>query len=146
MEMHSGSCQCGDIKISIKRETLVSYICHCHECQKQSASAFAISIPLNVSEVSITGKLNSYERPADSGAVTKCYFCSNCGTRIYHQSSKSQNCITLKGGTLNTIKNLKSVAHLWIKRKHNWIDIPENIETYDEQPDDLTGWRNKILK
>ena len=144
--MHSGRCQCGEIKISIMRDRLIAYVCHCIECQKQSASAFAVSIPLNILDISVTGKLSSYERPAASGATTSCYFCSSCGTRIYHQSSNSPDNITLKGGTINDSKNLNPIAHLWTSRKHNWINIADNIEIYEEQPDDLKLWRSKLLE
>lgn len=144
--MHSGRCQCGAIKISITRTKLIAYACHCIECQKQSASAFALSIPLKTSDISLRGELNSYERPAASGAITSCYFCTTCGTRIYHQSSNSPDKITLKGGTINKVKNLDPVAHLWVSRKHEWIKLPQNIEVYDQRPNDLKSWRNQLLE
>jgi len=143
---HLGRCQCGAVRLTVKRDILISYICHCHECQKQSASAFAISVPLKVSEVSFSGQLNSYKRAAASGAITHCYFCPNCGTRIYHQSSSSRNSLTLKGGILDNSQHLDPVAHLWVSRKHGWVELPEGIESYAEQPDDLKSWRRKLLQ
>ena len=140
-----GSCQCGAIKIAIKTDRLVSYVCHCLECKKQSASAFAISVPLKTAEVTITGKLSVYTRAAHSGAETSCYFCENCGTRIYHQSSNSPERLTLKGGVLECTESLNPVAHLWTKRKADWVELPVSIESYREQPDDLTAWRDGIL-
>jgi len=146
VETHLGHCQCGAVKIIVKRDTLISYICHCHECQKQSASAFAISVPLNMSDVSFSGTLNSYKRAAASGAITQCYFCPSCGTRIYHQSSNAPNSLTLKGGILDNSQHLRPTAHLWVSRKHDWVELPEGIEAYAEQPDDLKSWRRKLLK
>jgi hypothetical protein len=141
----TGSCQCGQVSLKIQTQNFVCYICHCTECQAQSASAFAISVPLNPRDVTISGNLSVYKRPAHSGATTSCYFCSECGTRIYHQSSNSPENITVKGGVLDRSETLEPVAHLWTKRKADWIEIPLSVENYLEQPDDLTRWRQSIL-
>lgn len=39
--MKTGQCQCGAIRYESTGESLALYVCHCLECQKQSASAFA---------------------------------------------------------------------------------------------------------
>jgi len=143
---HKGSCQCGSVKLAIIKEHLVSYICHCLECQKQAASAFAISVPLNLSDITITGKLEYYQRPAASGATTKCFFCPVCGTRIYHKSSGAHDKVTLKGGVLDNAHLLTPISHLWVSRKHSWVAIPENIETFAEQPADLITWRKNLQR
>ena len=143
--IESGSCQCGAVKLSVKTDKLVSYICHCLECKKQSASAFAISVPLVKDHVSIEGHLGVFHRPAKSGAMTSCYFCSSCGSRIYHQSSGSPDMISLKGGVLDGVENLETVAHLWVKRKAAWVQIPPEIETYKEQAEDLRAWREVLF-
>ncbi len=143
--IESGSCQCGAVKLSVKTDKLVSYICHCLECKKQSASAFAISVPLVKNHVSIEGHLGVYHRPAKSGAMTSCYFCSSCGSRIYHQSSGSPDMISLKGGVLDGVENLEPVAHLWVKRKAAWVQIPPEIDTYKEQAEDLRAWREVLF-
>lgn len=140
-----GSCQCGSIKVAIQTDRLVSYVCHCLECKKQSAPSFAISVPLKAEEVIISGKLDVYRRAAHSGATTSCFFCTNCGTRIYHQSSNSPERLTLKGGVLDNAESLILVAHLWTKRKADWVELTGSKESYLEQPDDLTAWRQSIL-
>src|SRR5271167_4851648 len=43
--MREGGCQCGAVRFQIAANRLVAYACHCLECQKQSASAFGISVP-----------------------------------------------------------------------------------------------------
>lgn len=144
-ETFSGGCQCGQVRYKICQETLIAYACHCIECQRQTASAFALSVPIELDAFCVDGSLTAYDRPAHSGATTKCHFCSNCGTRIYHQSSASSELITLKGGTLDDASNLLPVAHLWILRAHKWIELPTDAETYERQPTDLSGWRNKLL-
>jgi len=143
--MNTGGCQCRAITYIVSKSKLVSYICHCIECKRQSTSAFAISVPLSSADIKVEGHLKSYNRKAFSGATTTCYFCGICGTRIYHQSSTSKSALTLKGGTLDNSYELSPKAHLWVKRKVNWISFPTNCETYDTQPDNLKEWRSKLV-
>ena len=42
--MRTGACQCGEICYESRGKSRGLYICHCQECQKQSASAFGISL------------------------------------------------------------------------------------------------------
>ena len=40
----TGGCQCGSIRYRIKQEANMLYACHCRDCQKQSGSAFGLSL------------------------------------------------------------------------------------------------------
>ena len=41
-----GGCQCGTIRYKIRGEPWAIYACHCTECQRQSTSAFGLSMPV----------------------------------------------------------------------------------------------------
>lgn len=140
-----GGCQCGAVRYTLAVEQIPVYACHCLECQKQSASAFGLSAPLPADALAISGPLQCYERPTDSGSTTRCWFCSVCGTRLYHQSARSPEVITLKAGSLDHIGDLRPVAHIWTKRKQAWLALPPNAVTYDTQPDDLKAWRRTLM-
>jgi len=40
----TGGCQCGAVRYAVAAEPLRLYVCHCRECQKQSGSAFGMSL------------------------------------------------------------------------------------------------------
>lgn len=141
----TGGCQCGDVRYRLAAEDFVVYACHCQECQKQSASAFALSIPVMRENIAIEGPLKSFDRSAESGAITHCWFCGSCGTRLYHQSFGSPDIVTLKGGTLDDTSRLEPVAHLWTKRKQPWLRLSGNVPLFETQPDDLRAWRERLL-
>src|ERR1700730_909187 len=42
--IRTGGCQCGQVRYESSGESVALYVCHCRECQKQSASAFGMSL------------------------------------------------------------------------------------------------------
>lgn len=136
----SGGCQCGAVRYTIAAKSLVGYACHCRECQKQSASAFGVSVPVLEGAFDIVGELQSWGRPTDSGSYSDCYFCPRCGTRLYHSGKNRPGLITVKGGSLDDPAAVNFVAHIWTRRKVRWIDLPDNLPQWDEQPETLEEW------
>jgi hypothetical protein len=122
----------------------VVYACHCRECQKQSASAFALSMPMRDRAFALKGEVASFERTTGSEATTLCFFCPGCGTRIYHRSSSSPGRLTLKAGTLDDTAILQPVAHLWTRSKQPWVLLPDDIAAFETQPDNFTAWREEL--
>ena len=47
----TGGCQCGEVRYELTGAPHKLYICHCRECQKQSASAFGISVVVRSNHV-----------------------------------------------------------------------------------------------
>jgi len=141
----SGGCQCGQVRYTITPAHSIVYACHCRECQKQSSGAFGLSMPVRLSAIRFDGDMAVYERPTDSGAVTVCFFCPSCGSRIYHRDSTAGEFISLKAGTLDDTSGLSLVAHLWVCRKQPWIRIDPELPAFDTQPDDLGHWRSRLV-
>lgn len=143
-----GGCQCGAVRYRIKAERLTSYACHCRECQKQSASAFGISVPVFEANIEIRGITNSWRRPTDSGSHTRCFFCPICGSRLYHAGENRPGLVTIKGGSLDDAKHLAPVAHIWTASKQDWVVLPEDVPQWEYQPEtqeewmELLGWAN----
>ena len=136
----TGGCQCGAVRYTIAADALTAYACHCSECQKQSASAFGVSVPVLEDTIAFTGEMECWGRPTDSGSYTECYFCPKCGTRLYHSGRNRPGLITVKGGSIDRGQSLDFVAHIWVSRKVDWIDLPEALPQWDTQPETLEEW------
>ena len=141
----TGGCQCGAVRYEIAGSNPPVYLCHCRECQKQSASACGISLPISRERFSISGETATWERQSHSGAVTRCHFCKNCGTRLYHSSTDNPERLTVKGGSLDDTSAIMPLAHLWVSRKQPWIVIDDDVPVHQTQPDDLSAWRNGLV-
>ena len=50
-----GGCQCGAIRYRLLRAPLALYACHCLHCQKQSSSAFGMSMWVERNAVEFNG-------------------------------------------------------------------------------------------
>ena len=140
----TGRCYCGAIAYEATGAPQLSLQCHCRECQKQSASAFGMSLPVRSGDFTVEGVLSSWERDTDIGTRTRCYFCPTCGSRVYHQSSTTTDRVTVKGGSLDDTTWLRPVAHLWVSRKQPWVVLDPDVPAHDTQPDDLAAWRGAL--
>ena len=128
----TGSCQCGSVRFELQAEPTDIYCCHCRECQKQSASAFGISVPLPAGAFRLLqGTPKKWSRPTDNGGKIDCYFCGQCGSRLWHVNSKKPDTKIVKGGALNTIVSLENAAHIWTCRTLPGLPVAHFAETYD---------------
>ena len=128
----TGGCQCGHVRYRIEGEPIELVVCHCTECQRQSGSAFGLSLALRADQFHLeAGTLKSFTVECDSGRNKTCTFCPDYGTRIYHQTRPSG--MSIKAGTLDDTSKLEPVAHYWTKRKQPWVIIPDGVKTV---PDD----------
>jgi hypothetical protein len=105
------------------------------KCQKQSASAFGMSLEVKRADFRITqGKARSWSRGTDSGNRLKCSFCPRCGSRIWHQSDPAFNTVTVKAGSLDQSVDASDATHIWTSRAVTGIVIPAAAVKFPEEP------------
>ena len=135
-QTRNGSCQCGQIRYEVSGEPIVLYRCHCTECQRQSGSAFGMSMWIKAGEFKITsGSLEKTTRTADNGGKIEAYFCRFCGVRIYtNPLGMDAEHIVLKPGTLDSTDELTPSADIWLKSSQDWFSPPEDTRYFQGQP------------
>jgi hypothetical protein len=133
MTEREGGCQCGRVRYRTTAEPLFLAACHCKECQRASGSAFGLSLIMPQDGVVIEGELKMFERSSDSGRPLKCFFCPECGTRIYHQPSHAP-VINMRAGTLDDTSWLQPQLHAWTSAKQPWLTLPDGVKTHPTQP------------
>ncbi len=130
----TGGCQCGAVRYTVSADPLEIYVCHCRECQKQSASAFGISVIVPVRAFALEqGRLRAWSRQTDSGGTLICSFCEDCGTRIHHTDG-SESSMSVKGGSLDEPVDLTGAMHIWTKRRLRGVIIPDHATQFPEEP------------
>lgn len=133
--MQTGRCQCGAVRYVLDAEPLATFACHCYECQKQSASAFGISVIVPRDAFRIAqGRPKSWTRPADSGNKVRCWFCPACGSRLFHDSDPPGDTVSIKGGSLDVAVDFTKLVHIWTARRLPGFEIPPGAEQYPGEP------------
>jgi hypothetical protein len=137
----SGGCQCGAIRYEITGPPAVVYACHCTECQRQSGSAFAMAAVIPQQHFRITkGSAKMFARKTSPSKTMECWFCPDCGTRLYHVPSGATYANrNIKPGTLDDRSWLVPTIHFWTRSAQEWVVLPEGATRYDTQPETL-GW------
>src|SRR5262245_12039368 len=115
--VHTGGCQCGLCRYEIAAAPVALYVCHCRECQKQSAAAFGISVIVNSRDFRLSqGNRQCWSRRADSGRTLDCWFCPACGSRLWHGDKTHAATVSVKGGSLDQPLDLSKAVHIWATR------------------------------
>lgn len=129
--MRTGRCQCGEIRYESIGEPVAIYICHCKECQRQSASAFGISLDVASNGFQLTqGTPKFWSRTADSGHILRCAFCPTCGSRLWHESDPASATLSIKAGSLDQPIDVANAIHVWVARKLPGIIIPDRAKWF----------------
>ena len=126
-----GGCQCGYVRYRISGDPLGLTVCHCTECQRQSGSAFGMTLAVASDSFRlVSGELASFQVTCDSGRIKTCRFCPRCGTRITHQISAPA--LGVKAGTLDDTSWLAPGTHYWTKRKQPWFALPAGTHCIED--------------
>jgi len=137
-----GGCQCESLRFELKAPPLFTHACHCLNCQRRSGTAFGMStIVLRRDLIVMSGQLVAKQ----TSPRTTVYQCASCGTTIYSGSTRFPSTYVVRGGTVDDANVVTPGAHIWIKRKHPWLALPNDIPQFDEDYDLKTTWPREAL-
>ncbi|WP_205793138.1 GFA family protein [Pontivivens nitratireducens] len=137
----TGGCQCGAIRYEIHGEPLGFARCHCTDCQRQSGSAFGLSLYVAPGDVVWTGEMSQWNDVAASGRKVIRDFCPTCGTRLMNRRAEGGDFLSLKAGTLDPGHDLMPRAELWTDSALPWVPLIADVPTYPGQPQDHEALR-----
>jgi hypothetical protein len=132
MEKIEGGCLCGNIRYSGETDILLTAVCHCINCQKQSGAAFSTNFAVAENSVKFSGNLSLYEDKGDSGKRVNRYFCNQCGSPLYSQSEMLEGLTILKAGTLDDSSWIKPDTAIYCDSAQAWVDLGNEIKNFPE--------------
>jgi len=129
-----GRCQCGSVQYEVDGEPVMVVVCHCTDCQRQSGSAFGMSmiVPRGAFRL-LSGDVKMFVRKTDSGRRSTCAFCPECGTQIYQEPEFVSGMVSVKPGTLDDTSVVRPTLQTWTARKHPWLDLNADVPTLEQQ-------------
>jgi len=129
----TGGCHCGAVRYELAAPPHLAYVCHCTECQRQTGSAFAMSMPAPRAAFRLLrGEPAVYEREMPGGRRGRARFCGACGTRVY--SEPFPDMVILRPGTLDDPSWITPAAQIWTRSARPWACI-DDILTYEQAAD-----------
>lgn len=130
-----GGCQCGAVRYRIHAKPVAVRLCHCTFCQRQSGSAFSMSMMIpDGAFVVLQGELKTWCRSSDAGREVVTTFCPECGTRITGRSEVYQGFVNVRPGTLDDRSWLQPTDSYWMSEKQPWVSLPDGIREHQAQP------------
>jgi hypothetical protein len=130
---YTGGCQCGAVRYVLTAEPIRTVACHCKECQRQSGSAFGMSMIVPEKSLTVTGPTKRFTRLADSGNQNTGVFCPECGVRIYQIPQHIKDALVLRPGTLDDTSWVRPSHFVWMKSGQSWVLVPEGVKTLEGQ-------------
>jgi hypothetical protein len=130
---YTGGCQCGSVRYVLTTEPIRLVACHCRECQRQSGSAFGLSMLVTKESLTVTGLTKQFTRIADSGNEVAGVFCPECGARIYNAPKSAQDALSLRPGTLDDTNWLRPGYFIWMKSAQGWVPVPDGVKALEGQ-------------
>jgi len=132
---YSGRCLCGAVRYRITDAPLVTYACHCTDCQKRSGSAFGLSMWVRRASIELTqGEATMHVSATEDGRPRHTRICATCVTRLWSEPQKRPDIAVLRPGTLDDTSWVKPQAHIWTRSAQPWVEIPEGVPRYETQP------------
>lgn len=135
MRRMNGGCLCGAIAYRCDAEPLLTAICHCRNCQKQTGTSFSLLVAVPTGTLGIEGgTLQTFSDVGDSGLPVLRKFCGNCGSPIASQLDAMPEMEFIKAGTLEDTSWLSPSMEIWCDSAQPWLIIGGSRELVKRNP------------
>jgi hypothetical protein len=137
MSKLDGQCLCGDISYECAADPIVTAVCHCADCQRQTGTAFSIVVGVPREQLHIYGTMKVFETLGeDRGAPAYRHFCGNCGSPIISILADTDDVAWIKAGTLRDTSWLEPQLEAWTDSAQPWARTAAHVErpSYPRSP------------
>ena len=138
-----GGCACGAVRYALNARPIVTYACHCTDCQRLTGSAFIVSAWIEKAEVELlSGEMASCRLPTGQRGSTV-HFCPQCGTSIWTEYSPGFWFVRVT--TLDQQTVSAPQMHIWTDTKQPWLKLSDDMPVFETYYDRETVWPAESL-
>jgi len=132
--IHSGHCDCGDVRYQTSGKPLFVHCCHCTWCQRESGSAFALNAMFETDRVTVlSGKPEAVMVPSASGKGQKIWRCPSCKVALWSNYAGAGDAVSfVRVGTLEDASAFPPDIHIFTTTKHPWVTFPDGVPVMPE--------------
>ena len=129
-----GACLCGAIRYEATIDPTKVRICHCNQCQVQSATAFRIGVLVPAAQFRLrSGEPKVYVKTAESGNPRALAFCPDCGTALWGTSPGDPSVYSLRLGTARQRRDLVPTVQIWAGEAMPWLSRIASMPRVERQ-------------
>jgi hypothetical protein len=121
MTNRTGGCLCGAVRYELTMDPVVTAVCHCTHCQRQSGGVFSTNLGVPEAAYVQTGETKVYTDTGDSGGAVWRHFCPNCGSPILSKVEAMPGMVLVKAGTLDDLSGLKPGIEVYTDHAAEWV-------------------------
>ena len=130
----NGSCLCGSVHFSTEAEPVFVGVCHCHDCQRFTGSAFSTVVAVPSAVLQITGTLKTFSKPGDSGKLIHRRFCPDCGSGIVDDADALPGISMLNAGTMDDCSWLAPQSEVYCDSAQPWVHLGGELKRFGKMP------------
>lgn len=116
----TGSCRCGQVRITVRGPAIMTFACHCAGCQRMTSSAFSLSAFYPDDAVTIAGEtvLGGLKNPQLAH-----HFCPNCQSWLFTRSAYLGPVVNLRSTMLEGgPADEPPFIETWTAEKRPWAE------------------------
>lgn len=142
-----GGCACGAVRYRLTREPMFVHCCHCHDCQRQTGSAFVLNALIETDEIAVlAGQPAPVGVPTDSGGPHDIYRCTVCQTALWSDYGGRAALRFVRVGTLDAPDALPPDVHIFTRSKLPWVGLPADVPAFEVYYDTKALWPAESLR
>ena len=136
-----GGCACRAVRYRLMSAPMFVHCCHCHDCQRQTGSAFVVNALIETDRIiQHGGDLQPVAMPTDSGRPHYVHRCSACQTAMWSDYGGRPTLRFVRVGTLDDPSALPPDVHIFVRSKLPWVALPEGVPAFDVYYDSQKLW------
>lgn len=119
----AGSCLCGAVRYEANVPPAVAGHCYCTDCRKASGTSHCTHAAVPESELTVTGDVKFFDKPADSGNIVSRGFCPNCGSAVYSRNSGMPGMAFVRASSMDDLDTAVPQMTVYASRAPSWARI-----------------------
>lgn len=125
-----GQCRCGQTRFEVSAQPLMASACHCHGCQRMTASAYSLTLTVPSKGFAITAG-----EPVIGGlhGATQHYFCPHCLSWMFTRPDGLEDFVNVRPTLLDDHSWFWPYIELNTQEKITWA-MTSAVHSYTAEP------------
>jgi hypothetical protein len=143
-----GGCDCRGVRYRLRSRPLIVHCCHCHWCQRETGSAFALNALIETDRVErLQGEVELVDTPSQSGKGQAVARCPSCRLALWsHYAGAGPVLSFIRVGTLDDPGAFPPDVHIFTASKQPWVALPEGARAVPEYYRSAEVWSAEALE